>query len=132
MFQPSWRHLPEKNNQTMITYKESDINFSWNLHQISSNESKPHICGYVKEDEELEGNEVDVTKWTVNQNRQKRQIDQYEYNKRKTRCPLLLVADYRFYKEMGASNTKTTINYLVSNYLICIITRSCSFFLNII
>ena len=31
----------------------------------------------------------------------------------KTRCPLLLVADYRFYKDMGSSNTKTTINYLV-------------------
>lgn len=43
----------------------------------------------------------------------KRQSD-YEYTPTKTRCPLLLVADYRFFQEMGASNTKTTISYLVS------------------
>lgn len=48
--------------------------------------------------------------------RQKRQMDQYEYTPTKTRCPLLLVADYRFFQEMGASNTKTTINYLVKYY----------------
>jgi hypothetical protein len=46
--------------------------------------------------------------------RSKRQVDPaYEYKPTKTRCPLLLVADYRFYQEMGGSNTKTTINYLV-------------------
>lgn len=46
--------------------------------------------------------------------RSKRQADQYEYTPTKTRCPLLLVADYRFFQEMGGSNTKTTINYLIS------------------
>lgn len=46
--------------------------------------------------------------------RYKRQADQYEYTPTKTRCPLLLVADYRFFQEMGSGNTKTTINYLVS------------------
>lgn len=44
--------------------------------------------------------------------RVKRQSD-YEYTPTKTRCPLLLVADYRFFQEMGASNTKSTISYLV-------------------
>lgn len=48
--------------------------------------------------------------------RTKRQTETYEYTPTKTRCPLLLVADYRFYQEMGASSTKTTINYLVNNY----------------
>lgn len=48
--------------------------------------------------------------------RSKRQIDSYdpyETKPNKTRCPLLLVADYRFFQEMGGSDTKTTINYLV-------------------
>lgn len=45
--------------------------------------------------------------------RSRRQADQYEYTPTKTRCPLLLVADYRFFQEMGGGNTKTTINYLV-------------------
>lgn len=49
-----------------------------------------------------------------NSNRRRRQADQYEYTPTKTRCPLLLVADYRFFQEMGSGNTKTTINYLVS------------------
>lgn len=47
----------------------------------------------------------------------KRQIDSYdpyESKPNKTRCPLLLVADYRFFQEMGGSDTKTTINYLVN------------------
>ena len=33
----------------------------------------------------------------------------------KTRCPLLLLADYSFFRGMGGGSTKTTINYLVSN-----------------
>lgn len=32
----------------------------------------------------------------------------------KTRCSLLLVADYKFYKEMGQGNKFNTINYVVS------------------
>lgn len=49
--------------------------------------------------------------------RNKREADSYNYvtNPTKTRCPLLLVADYRFFREMGGGDTKTTINYLVSN-----------------
>lgn len=45
--------------------------------------------------------------------RWRRQAEGYELSPSKTRCPLLLVADYRFFTEMGAGNTKTTINYLV-------------------
>lgn len=106
----------------MITYKQSDIKFSWEKENVGQEEPRARICGYVKEGAELEGmdeNESDdVNKWTVDQNRHKRQIDQYEYNRTKTRCPLLLVADYRFFQEMGASNTKTTINYLVSTFAV--------------
>lgn len=65
---------------------------------------------------EEEGEKIDSV-WTEHHNethRDKRQVDQYEYTPTKTRCPLLLVADYRFFQEMGGSNTKTTINYLVN------------------
>lgn len=43
----------------------------------------------------------------------RQQAEAYNFNGEKTRCPLLLVADYRFFKEMGGSNYKTTVNYLV-------------------
>lgn len=63
-----------------------------------------------EEDDAIEEND---TKKDDNSNRVKRQTETYDYAPTKTRCPLLLVADYRFYQEMGASSTKTTINYLV-------------------
>lgn len=112
-FQPSWRHLAHLDNKTMISYKASDVKISWN--QGEHGDIGPRTCGYVKEGEEEE--EELENAWTSNLNeshRQKRQVDQYEYTPTKTRCPLLLVADYRFFQEMGGSNTKTTINYLVN------------------
>nr|CAH7744866.1 unnamed protein product [Callosobruchus chinensis] len=116
--EPSWRHLSDLDNKTMITYKQSDVKFSWEHPTENQDAPRPKICGYVKEGTELEvddDEDYEKDKWTADQHhREKRQIDQYEYTPTKTRCPLLLVADYRFFQEMGASNTKTTINYLIS------------------
>ncbi|XP_013183673.1 ADAM 17-like protease [Amyelois transitella] len=135
--EPSWRHLPHLDDRTMITYRASDIQFSWS--DTADVHGKPRVCGYVKDGHELdvdeeqdEDDEVDLEieqeqmeKYKyLNQSlfdesgskmkiRVKRQSD-YEYTPTKTRCPLLLVADYRFFNEMGASNTKTTISYLIS------------------
>ncbi|KAG8228545.1 hypothetical protein J437_LFUL009002 [Ladona fulva] len=115
--QPAWRHIEDPEALTMISYKASDVQYSWEAHHAEAdpNGEPPRTCGYVKEGLEVEEDEVDkkhegetpLTRW-------KRQSDQYEYTPTKTRCPLLLVADYRFYQEMGGSNTKTTINYLIS------------------
>ncbi|KAJ8984738.1 hypothetical protein NQ317_005003 [Molorchus minor] len=113
--EPSWRHLPDLDNRTMLTYKQSDVKLSWEDSDLAPNAMGPRVCGYVKEGEELEtAEETESDKWTSEHHREKRQIDQYEYTPTKTRCPLLLVADYRFFQEMGGSNTKTTINYLIS------------------
>lgn len=107
--------MPTNDNRTMIAYKSSDIKFSWDSAHIKPGEVGPRTCGYVKEGMELETDDQDDEEnlWTSGKHREKRQVDQYEYTPTKTRCPLLLVADYRFFQEMGASNTKTTINYLV-------------------
>uniref|UniRef100_A0A0A9XMC2 ADAM 17-like protease n=2 Tax=Lygus hesperus TaxID=30085 RepID=A0A0A9XMC2_LYGHE len=112
--EPSWRHLPELGNETMITYKASDVKLSWHG-------TKTSPCAYVKEGAHLEDDpedELDDEEYSEAEDgpraRAKRQADQYEYTPTKTRCPLLLVADYRFYQEMGNSNTKITINYLIS------------------
>ncbi|XP_053611491.1 ADAM 17-like protease [Plodia interpunctella] len=135
--EPSWRHLPHLDDGTMITYRSSDIKFSWS--DTPHDHAKPRVCGYVKDgygldtDEEheeepeidLEQQQEQLEKYkylnqslftengSVKAQRVKRQSD-YEYTPTKTRCPLLLVADYRFFQEMGASNTKTTISYLIS------------------
>lgn len=115
--QPSWRHLPDLDNKTMIIYRQSDVKLSWDKSGLPEGQVGPRVCGYVKEGAELEGSEDQYegeNRWLTDKHREKRQLDQYEYTPTKTRCPLLLVADYRFFQEMGGSNTKTTINYLVS------------------
>ncbi|XP_025837594.1 ADAM 17-like protease isoform X2 [Agrilus planipennis] len=112
--EPSWRHLPKLDNRTMITYKASDVKFSWDHSTLGPDQVGPKICGYVKEGSELEDKDDYESHRTDTVNREKRQAEQYEYSITKTRCPLLLVADYRFYQEMGASNIKTTINYLIN------------------
>jgi disintegrin and metalloproteinase domain-containing protein 17 len=114
--EPSWRHLSHLDNRTMVVYRQSDVKFSWDRENLPPGQVGPRICGYVKEGEELDSDEDEFEEqhqWTSQHHRNKRQVDQYEYTPTKTRCPLLLVADYRFFQEMGASNTKTTINYLV-------------------
>jgi disintegrin and metalloproteinase domain-containing protein 17 len=119
--EPSWRHLPDSSEKHMVVYKASDVKLSWENH-AKHGEGENHThgkCGYVKEGLELETDEDDddeVQEPTAEplKSRVKRQTDQYEYTPTKTRCPLLLVADYRFFQEMGSSNTKTTISYLIS------------------
>lgn len=139
--EPSWRHLPHLTDKHMVAYRSSDVKLSWD--QKDPNMSAPMPCGFVKEGLELETNDDDddddgdnevvnhTSFWQDTHQdaeqsgdqpepeveallRKKRQADQYEYTPTKTRCPLLLVADYRFFSEMGASSTKTTINYLIS------------------
>ncbi|CAB0038723.1 unnamed protein product [Trichogramma brassicae] len=111
--EPSWRHLPENSNETMIIYKASDVKLSWEHYHNGEGHTHgaPKTCGYIKEDNEPI--DVDLKIEETSHNRSRRQTESYEYTPTKTRCPLLLVADYRFYQEMGASSTKTTINYLV-------------------
>lgn len=46
LLQPSWRHMPDKDNKTMVTYKASDVRLSWE--HSGQNQHKP--CAYVKED----------------------------------------------------------------------------------
>lgn len=122
--EPSWRHLPEFSDKHMVAYKASDVKLSWENHDHLEH-FEPGKCGYVKEGLELETDEDDEEPEVhaeaygssdpipTSEKRSKRQADQYEYTPTKTRCPLLLVADYRFFQEMGSSNTKTTISYLV-------------------
>lgn len=74
----------------------------------------PHVAAIAERSASKMNNFYDYIKES-HKTRNKRQADQYEYTPTKTRCPLLLVADYRFFQEMGSGNTKTTINYLVNN-----------------
>lgn len=136
--EPSWRHLPDStsHDRHMVAYRASDVKLSWENNDRQNHEVTAK-CGYVKEGLELETDDEDEEDEEVKAEayggffqktldnltgggvkRKKRQADQYEYTPTKTRCPLLLVADYRFFQEMGSSNTKTTISYLVNSSIL--------------
>ena len=65
---------------------------------------------YQKVEEQLEF----FSSETNQSQRHKRQAPEFLTILRQTRCPLLLVADYRFFNEMGGGSSKTTVNYLIS------------------
>ena len=120
----------------MIAYRESDVILSWtNKEDQQKDEGKedavhsPKICDYIRENGTAVGMEEDDDinheneflgdgDWQPGesiQSRIKRQATGELYmDLRQTRCPLLLVADYRFFSEMGGGSSKTTVNYLIS------------------
>ncbi|CAL4171653.1 unnamed protein product, partial [Meganyctiphanes norvegica] len=116
--EPSWRHIPGSSEESMIVYRGSDVKHSWEDNHTSLKGNK--ICDSIKEGNESiedyteeENYDEDGSNSTLN--RVKRQ--QAKSNKsigKKTRCSLLLVADYHFFKEMGGESYTNTVNYLIS------------------
>ena len=117
-----------KNFQVSKISSTSNHIFSWS----NSNDEgliPPKVCGYVKENATVKNmDEADDRKhkdfemkideelklMSSDHNRTKRQAPEFLTILRQTRCPLLLVADYRFFNEMGGGSSKTTVNYLIS------------------
>uniref|UniRef100_A0A669EH95 ADAM metallopeptidase domain 17a n=1 Tax=Oreochromis niloticus TaxID=8128 RepID=A0A669EH95_ORENI len=80
----------------LLVYRSEDIK---NLSRIAS----PKVCGYVNaEPKDLFHSGEEIPK-------KKRQV----HDHRKNTCPLLLVADYRFYRHMGRKEESITLNYLI-------------------
>lgn len=52
LFQPSWRHLPDIDEESMIVYKGSNVKLSWEHYEGDEGHTHgvPKTCGYVKED----------------------------------------------------------------------------------
>lgn len=106
--EPLWRFTSAPPDGRLLIYRSEDIR---NLSRLQ----QPSVCGYVTSDpghllpdgiktamlEDREEEESAV--------RGKRQV----YDHSKNTCPLLLVADYRFFKHMGRKEESTTLNYLI-------------------
>uniref|UniRef100_A0A673AHS2 Disintegrin and metalloproteinase domain-containing protein 17-like n=1 Tax=Sphaeramia orbicularis TaxID=375764 RepID=A0A673AHS2_9TELE len=86
--EPLWRFTAAPPDGRLLVYRSDDIRNLSRLHQ-------PSVCGYVTSDPRLLLS--------------KRQT----FDHRKNTCPLLLVADHRFFKHMGRSEESTTLNYLI-------------------
>ncbi|XP_049914595.1 disintegrin and metalloproteinase domain-containing protein 17 isoform X2 [Epinephelus moara] len=107
--EPLWRFTSAPPDGRLLIYRSEDIRNLSRLHQ-------PSVCGYMTSDpaqllpdgvkaamlEDGEEEEESVI-------RGKRQV----HDHRKNTCPLLLVADHRFFEHMGRKEESTTLNYLI-------------------
>uniref|UniRef100_A0A667Y0W9 ADAM metallopeptidase domain 17 n=1 Tax=Myripristis murdjan TaxID=586833 RepID=A0A667Y0W9_9TELE len=93
--EPLWRFTMSPPDGRLLVYRSEDIRNLSRLHQ-------PSVCGYVTSDPK----HLLPDKPAV---RGKRQV----LDHRRNTCPLLLVADHRFFKHMGREEESTTLNYLI-------------------
>uniref|UniRef100_A0AAZ3PQ96 ADAM metallopeptidase domain 17b n=1 Tax=Oncorhynchus tshawytscha TaxID=74940 RepID=A0AAZ3PQ96_ONCTS len=91
--EPLWRFTSAPPDGRLLVYRPEHIR---NISRLAS----PKVCGYVKADSN------DLLPESM---RSKRQV----HDHRKNTCPLLLVADHRFFQEMGRGEESTTLNYLI-------------------
>ncbi|XP_052098663.1 ADAM 17-like protease [Mytilus californianus] len=110
--EPSWRHIPESDNHSMIVYRHTDLKWKPEDYTAGKRESFCEMKD-LREDqtEELE----DDIKLFYNDDkghvRKKRQT--YPHVGSHTMCGLLAVADYYFFKEIGRSDKRVTGEYLI-------------------
>ncbi|XP_056150570.1 disintegrin and metalloproteinase domain-containing protein 17 isoform X2 [Lampris incognitus] len=106
--EPLWRFSAVPPDGRLLVYRSQDIR---NISRLS----QPSVCGYVNSNSnhllpdsmrtailgEMGESEAPV--------RDRRQIHDHQKNT----CPLLLVADHRFFRHMGREEESTTLNYLI-------------------
>ncbi|XP_049597430.1 disintegrin and metalloproteinase domain-containing protein 17a isoform X2 [Syngnathus scovelli] len=107
--EPLWRFTDSVDDGRLLVYRSEDIK---NLSRIAS----PKVCAYMHAKDLLPESagagweEPEVTdKIDDFHHREKRQV----HDHKKNTCPLLLVADYRFFKNMGRGQESVTLNYLI-------------------
>ncbi|CAN9507993.1 unnamed protein product [Ophioblennius macclurei] len=109
--EPLWRFSSAPPDNRLLVYRSEDIRNISRLRQ-------PSVCGYLTSDPDLllpagvraefGGDQGPV--WSSGAGlRGKREV----HDHKKNTCPLLLVADYRFFQHMGRGEESTTLNYLI-------------------
>ena len=101
IIEPMWRHDNTLKNE-MIVYKFSNVNWNFTDADMKGSVLHPMTCG-------VNSSEKSVPTAERTFHRRKRR----EIVTEKNTCPLILVADYLFYKHMGNENEVTTINYML-------------------
>ncbi|KAG7460615.1 hypothetical protein MATL_G00200550 [Megalops atlanticus] len=104
--EPLWRFTESGPDGRLLAYRSEDIR---NISRLAS----PKVCGYMNADAQdllPEGAQEGAGQGEEESlPRERRQVIDHKRNT----CPLLLVADYRFYEHMGRQEESTTINYLI-------------------
>ncbi|XP_038142146.1 disintegrin and metalloproteinase domain-containing protein 17a isoform X1 [Cyprinodon tularosa] len=109
--EPLWRFTDSPIDGRLLVYRSQDIR---NLSRIAS----PEVCGYIHAEAEDLFPEAARSgqkehKEAGLENESLHRVKRQAHDHRKNTCPLLLVADYRFFKQMGRSQESITLNYLI-------------------
>uniref|UniRef100_A0AAY5EJ87 ADAM metallopeptidase domain 17b n=1 Tax=Electrophorus electricus TaxID=8005 RepID=A0AAY5EJ87_ELEEL len=97
--EPLWRFTEGAPDGRLLVYRSEDIR---NMSRLAA----PKVCGYITTPAtQLLPENVR----RASHLRERRQAVDHSKNT----CPLLLVADYRFFRHMGRREESTTINYLI-------------------
>lgn len=109
--EPLWRFTDSEIDSRVLVYRSEDIK---NISRLASSK----VCGYFH----AEANDLlpqtarsgwagpeEVEQEKAHRHREKR----YAHDHKKNTCPLLLVADYRFFEHMGRGQESVTLNYLI-------------------
>ncbi|KAJ7989151.1 hypothetical protein DPEC_G00316540 [Dallia pectoralis] len=102
--EPLWRFTEGPSDGRLLVYRSEDIR---NFSRLAS----PKVCGYVHagSDNLLPRSNGVTETHDESLHREKRS----NHNPKKNTCPLLLVADHRFFKHMGRAEESITLNYLI-------------------
>ncbi|XP_036942760.1 disintegrin and metalloproteinase domain-containing protein 17 [Acanthopagrus latus] len=106
--EPLWRFTSAPPDGRLLIYRSEDIRNLSRLHQ-------PSVCGYLTSEPGqllpagVRESMLEEQEEEESVSRGKRQV----HDHLKNTCPLLLVADHRFFKHMGREEESTTLNYLI-------------------
>ncbi|XP_041374595.1 ADAM 17-like protease [Gigantopelta aegis] len=111
--EPSWRHLSEADQRSMIAYRHSDIKWDHSFPHLANHSNRQKLCQSIHLDPELDGGQVESdedSSTNHDHQRSKRQT----WRMTKNTCKLIVVADYRFHETIGGGFPHRTANYLIS------------------
>uniref|UniRef100_A0AAR2LBY4 ADAM metallopeptidase domain 17a n=1 Tax=Pygocentrus nattereri TaxID=42514 RepID=A0AAR2LBY4_PYGNA len=104
--EPLWRITETSPDGRLLVYRSEDIR---NISRLAS----PKVCGYISAEAQDLLPEVKAAAGTHQDGEPSHRVRRQVHNHKKNTCTLLLVADYRFFENMGRSEESTTLNYLI-------------------
>ncbi|XP_064186496.1 disintegrin and metalloproteinase domain-containing protein 17-like isoform X1 [Anguilla rostrata] len=106
--EPLWRFTEAPSGGRLLVYRSQDIR---NISRLAS----PKVCGYldINAQELLPEGALDSAEEDDKQPEPPHRGKRQAHDHRKNTCPLLLVADYRFFQHMGRGEESITLNYLI-------------------
>ncbi|XP_060773825.1 disintegrin and metalloproteinase domain-containing protein 17 [Neoarius graeffei] len=104
--EPLWRLTQGAPDGRLLVYRSEDIR---NMSRLAATK----VCGYITAEASQLLPENVHRAAAAQEEEEHLRVRRQAVDHRKNTCPLLLVADYRFFRHMGRKEESTTINYLI-------------------